>query len=92
MDEAARGRFTFIVATTANKNIIATAVEEQFKVTVVSVQTIITKGKGARAGKRRIQVKLSPQKKAIVRLAKGQKIDLFDTKEEKEKKEEKKTK
>lgn len=84
MDEAGRGRFTFIVATTANKNIIATSIEEQFKVTVVSVQTIITKGKGARSGKRRTQVKLSPQKKAIVRLAAGQKIDLFDTKEEKD--------
>lgn len=81
MDEASRGRFTFVVAKGATKGDVKKAVEQQFPVTVVSVHTLITKGKGARSGKRRIEVKLRPVKKAIVELLPGQRIDLFDTKE-----------
>ncbi|RJQ38709.1 50S ribosomal protein L23, partial [Candidatus Microgenomates bacterium] len=54
------------------------AVEKKFKVNVLSVSTHIVKGKNRRVGARRAEVRLSNWKKAIVQVAKGQKIDLFD--------------
>jgi large subunit ribosomal protein L23 len=62
------GWFTFAVGVGANKNQIKVAVEKLFKVKVVEVRTSKWQGR----------------KKAIVKLAPGQKIDLF-TKEKDEK-------
>lgn len=90
MDEAGRGRFTFVVTNGATKPDIKKAVEEQFKVNVVSVQTLTTKGRGARVGKRRTQVELKSVKKAIVKLVDGQRIDLFEVQEGKDGKHEQK--
>jgi large subunit ribosomal protein L23 len=67
-------KVVFQVAKDATKDEIATAIEELFKVQVLKVNTLITKGKTkrfrGRAGKR------SDVKKAIVTLAEGQSIDV----------------
>lgn len=78
MSQASVGRFTFEVAMEASKNQIRQAVEKQFKVKVVSIHTLIVKGKKKRVGKKRQQVKNSSRKKAIVTLFPGQKIDIFE--------------
>ena len=83
MADAEKGRFTFIVALSADKNDIKKAIEEQFSVKVLDVATVIVKGKVKRVGKRRTEKKLSPVKKAIVTLAAGQKIEAFDLGEKK---------
>lgn len=77
------GKFTFVVAKNAHKNEIKKAVEKQFQVHVVAVWTSIVKGKSKKAGKRRSIVKGSPWKKAVVKLAKGEKISVFDMSEKK---------
>lgn len=81
MDNVKNGKFTFLVARDADKKNIKKAIEEEFKVTVVSVSTTTIKGKTIRVGKKRTEKKLRPVKKAVVKLAKDQKIDLFDVKE-----------
>lgn len=78
MHEATNGRFTFAVVKYATKPQVKIAIEEQFKVNVLSMQTLIAKGKRARLGKRRIEMSLTPYKKVIARLKNGQRIDLFD--------------
>ncbi len=83
MADAEKGKFTFIVALAAGKKEIRQAIEEQFKVKVVGISTVIVKGKIKRVGKRRTEKKLSPMKKAMVTLEKGQKIDAFDLGEKK---------
>ncbi len=79
MSDAQKGKFTFKVFTRADKLSIKKEVENRFKVNVISVSTITTKGRSARAGTRRVEVTKQPQKKAIVKLKAGQKIALFDT-------------
>ncbi|MDP2649587.1 MAG: 50S ribosomal protein L23 [bacterium] len=78
MAEVAKGRFTFVVSKNADKKNIKQAVEDKFKVNVLSVSTNITKGKTTRVGVRRIEKALPSYKKAIVHLKEGQKIDMFD--------------
>ena len=80
MQDAAKSKFTFFVATHADKTKIKKDIEERFNVTVLSVTTTIVKGKSLRAGKRRTEIKRSPMKKAAVLLKEGQKIGLFETK------------
>ena len=80
LKEASLGRFTFLVDRAANKYQIKTAVETAFKVNVQSVHTAVIPGRTYRVGKRRQEINASSIKKATVQLAKGQKIDLFDTK------------
>jgi len=67
-------KVVFKVAHDASKDEIAAAVEELFKVTVIKVNTIVTKGKTKRF--RGILGKRSDVKKAIVTLADGQSIDV----------------
>lgn len=78
MADAAKSRFTFRVSRRADKLAIKKEVEEKFKVNVLGVATITTKGRSTRTGKRRIEVTKQPKKKAIVTLKMGQKIALFD--------------
>lgn len=78
MKEAGRGKFTFKVLKKADKNMIRRAIEEKFKVNVVSVATSIVKGRSQRFGARRIETALPSWKKAIVQLKPDQKIDLFE--------------
>ena len=68
-------KYTFLVATDANKTEIKIAVEKVFGVKVTSVNTLNRPGKTRRTrfgtGKRK------DTKRAIVSLAEGQRIDIF---------------
>lgn len=75
---ASFGEYTFEVDKKASKEDIAKAVHEVFNVDVVRVRTITVKGKTRRSLKKRQPFKLSPWKKALVKVGKDQKIDLFD--------------
>ena len=69
------GKYTFVVAPSANKTQIKQAVEEVFRVKVTGVNTINRPGKRRRTrfgwGKR------PDTKRAIVTLAEGERIDIF---------------
>lgn len=78
MTDAGKGKFTFKVFNKADKLSIKKEVEKRFKVNVLSVSTITTKGRSKRTGARRIEVLNKPFKKAIVKLKPGQKIALFE--------------
>ena len=69
-------KYTFVVKKDANKTQIRQAVEELFKVKVFSVNTLNRKGKTYRTrfgdGAR------SDTKRAIVSLAQGDRIDIFN--------------
>jgi len=67
-------KVVFQVAKDATKDEIAAAVEELFKVRVIKVNTLITKGKTKRF--RGILGQRSDVKKAIVTLQAGQTIDI----------------
>ena len=69
------GQYTFEVASQANKNQIAEAVESTFKVTVTRVNTLTYRGKNKRSRLGRPSV-TSDYKKAIVTLKAGDKIEL----------------
>ena len=69
-----KNKVVFRVADDASKDEIAAAVEELFKVQVLKVNTLITKGKTKRF--RGIKGRRSDVKKAIVTLAEGQSIDV----------------
>jgi len=71
-----RGRYVFEVARKANKYQIKQAVEETFDVTVVKVNTMKARGKRKRFGPR---TTTQPSwKKAIVTLAQGDSITIFE--------------
>lgn len=74
-DLMTEGKFVFVVDKRANKIQIAAAVEEIFKVDVLAVNTVNVKGKTKRRG--RTVGKTNSYKKAIVKLAEGQTIELF---------------
>jgi large subunit ribosomal protein L23 len=69
-----QNKVVFRVAQDSTKDEIAAAVEELFKVKVIKVNTMITKGKTKRF--RGIMGRRSDVKKAIVTLAEGQSIDI----------------
>ena len=69
-----QNKVVFRVAMDASKDEIAAAVEELFKVTVIKVNTLVTKGKTKRF--RGIKGRRNDVKKAIVTLAEGQSIDI----------------
>lgn len=81
MGAAQDGRYTFVVDKAATKPQIAAAIAQVYGVKVVRVFTITVKGKVRRSGKRRKLVMGPSSKKAIVQLAKGQKIEVFDVTE-----------
>ena len=75
MSETNGGRYTFAVADDATKHEIAAAVTESFKVDVVAVNTTKVRGKSRRIGRR---IGRKPDwKKAIVTIAKGQRIERY---------------
>lgn len=80
LKEAQKGRYTFEVATGANKTDIKNAIQAMFKVTVKDVLTNITKGSKSRKTRFGIKSVAFAYKKARVSLAKGQKIDIFEEK------------
>jgi large subunit ribosomal protein L23 len=69
-----QNKVVFQVADKATKDQIANAVEALFKVTVVKVNTLVTKGKTKRF--KGVLGRRSDVKKAIVTLAEGQSIDI----------------
>lgn len=75
MTETNAGRYTFAVPMEATKHEIAAAVAESFKVDVVAVNTTKMHGKSRRIGRR---IGRKPDwKKAIVTIAKGQRIEKY---------------
>ena len=72
----ANNQFVFEVGREANKAEIRQAVESAFSVKVTAVNTMIVRGKERRMG--RGYAKTQNWKKAIVTLAEGQSIDLFN--------------
>ena len=75
MTETNVGRYTFAVPMEATKLEIAAAVAESFKVDVVAVNTSKVRGKSRRLGRR---IGRKPDwKKAIVTVAKGQRIERY---------------
>ena len=69
-------KYVFKVALSANKIEIKKAIEEIFNVKVVDVNTVRVKGKEKRMG--RSVGKTSDYKKAIVQLAEGDSIEIFE--------------
>jgi len=80
MDEKERSKYTFAVHGDANKFQIKAAVEELFKVTVLSVNVLTTQSKEKRRGVGRTRLKghTSPWRKAIVTVSAGDKIEFFE--------------
>jgi len=70
------GAYTFVVAKEANKIEIAQAVEKQFNVKVSDVRTMRYAGKAKRMGK--YAGRKASWKKAVVTLAEGDSIELFE--------------
>ncbi len=70
--------YTFEVASDATKPEIKQAVESIFDVTVVKVNTLNRKGKRKRNRRNFTYGKRSDQKRAMVTLADGDEIDLFE--------------
>ena len=75
--DAELGKFTFDVNPNASKYQVEKFVEKTFGVNVLAVRTISVHGKYKKFGKSKRYKKLSDTKKAIVKLAAGQTIDLF---------------
>jgi large subunit ribosomal protein L23 len=73
-----RGIYTFIVARDANKIEIRHAVEDIFGVNVVNVNTLNRPGKRKRNRKQATFGKRADTKRAIVTLAPGQTIPIFE--------------
>jgi large subunit ribosomal protein L23 len=69
-------QYTFQVDKRANKSQIKHAIEEAFDVRVYKVNTVNVKGKPKRQGFYRGRT--SSWKKAVIRLAEGERIDLFE--------------
>ena len=74
--EKTAGQLVFSVAVDATKLDIKKAVEKMFEVTVESVRTVAVKGKRVRFG--RVRGRRNHWKKAYIRLAEGQEIDLME--------------
>lgn len=81
--EAKDKRYTFATLTEVTKVDIKRMVENLFKVKVLKVQTMIMPGKSKRRGKKGLTVNLTDWKKAVVRINPSEKIDLFETGENK---------
>ena len=74
-----RGEYIFEVDRKAGKRQIAQAVQETFGVKVKRVRVLKRKGKAKRAWRTKILTKQPDEKRAIVKLAEGEKIAIFET-------------
>lgn len=76
---ASQGKFTFKVYKKADKKSVKKAIEKFFKVEVKKVWLVKSGSKKKRVGKaRKREITIPSWKKAIVKLAPGQRIDLFE--------------
>lgn len=76
------GQYTFEVSSKATKEQVKAAVETIFKVNVVAVNTLNVSPKESlkrRRGGRPLVGQSAGYKKAVVRLAAGQRIDIFES-------------
>jgi large subunit ribosomal protein L23 len=72
------GQYSFEVHPGANKIEVKQAIEAIYEVEVAAVNTMIMPAKASgRRGRRRI-VRRSPWKKAVVTMAEGQRLDVFE--------------
>ena len=72
-------KYSFIVANEATRTMVKDAIETLFDVKVMRVNIINAPAKrGRRARSRRLLVRRSAYKKAIVTLAEGQTLDIFE--------------
>lgn len=81
--QAQTGMYVFNVPVRSTKQQIANAVSKQFSVEVVTVNTVLAKGKVKKAyrkGGSPVVGKRNDVKKAYVRLAEGQSIPVFEEK------------
>ena len=75
---AKENTYVFLTDRNAEKNQIKNLIETLFKVKVVSVNTVLGHNKTRKTGRKRLRTQQVRTKKALVKLAEGQKIDLFD--------------
>lgn len=75
-----KNQYTFIVNSDAGKIEIGNAVARRFDVTVEKVRVSNVLGKKVRWGRQRIEGQRSTQKRAVITLKKGDKINIFDIK------------
>jgi len=72
-------QYAFVVAADATKTLVKDAIEQMFDVKVESVNIINAPAKrGRRSRSRRLLVRRPGYKKAIVTLAEGQTLDIFE--------------
>ena len=75
--ETERNNYTFAVARDANKFSVKAAVEAEFKVKVLDVRIVSVRPKQKRRGRRTLGM-VPGWKKAVVAVAPGDKIELFE--------------
>jgi large subunit ribosomal protein L23 len=75
--ETERNNYTFAVARDANKMLVKQAVEAEFKVRVLGVRIVSVQPKQKRRGRKTMGT-VPGWKKAIVTIAAGDKIELFE--------------
>ncbi len=83
LQDANRGIFTFEVDKEAHKEHLKRTIEYLFKVHVKKITSATIKGKKKLVGKKRLPVYGPDRKKVWVKLAVGEKIDLFELGEKK---------
>jgi large subunit ribosomal protein L23 len=71
-------RYTFLVRPDANKTEIKEAIQKIWNVRVLAVNTMMRKGKVKR--QRYVTGRRADQKRAVVTLAEGDNIEIFETK------------
>lgn len=72
------GGYAFVVNEDCSKKEIVKAIKNAFSVDVVSIKTVIVKGKSKKSWKTRKVTKAANWKKAVIKIKDGQKIDLFE--------------
>lgn len=70
--------YTFEVTRTADKNMIKAAIEKMYGVDVLAVNVVMRPKKAKRTGRKRLTTVIAKTKKALVKLAKDQTIEVFD--------------
>jgi large subunit ribosomal protein L23 len=71
-------QYTFEVYETATRTLVKDAIEKLFDVKVVRVNILNTAGKRSRRRNRRLSIRSAGFKKAIVTLAEGSSLEMFE--------------
>lgn len=78
INNAKKNWYTFKAPVSETKDTLKKKIEETFKVNVIDIKTLISKGKAKRSAKSRKIKRDSNWKKVMVKLKEGQKINAFD--------------